>query len=589
MEQDIAAYESGATAKPFVLKPAKNGQMTAAVQNKPLHSAYNPGREAEQSVSRFNPADFDVALFFSCGLGYTPEAFHKLFPDTPMVIIEQDPAFLFAAFEATDWEGILSHVQVAFVIKAPLDIVHPIISSHSAKKTYIFAVPNQYEHSLPYFSDIKKMLQQNERKDDTNTRTLEKFAKLWLSNSCRNLSHLNRLSGILKYSNANASLATPIPFIVIAAGPSLEHLLPVLAELKKRAFIICVETALHSCLEAGIEPDFIVLVDPQYACARHLDYLESKSSILVTEVAVWPSVFRFPCKEIVLCSSQFPIGQYFEKKLGAFGTLGAGGSVATTAWDFARFCGAKDIYLAGMDLGFPGRQTHIRGSQFEEREHRTATRLRPSETQSTAALMSAFPCYAADYEGNKLLTDKKMSLFSWWFEKTCSVYGPEGIQTYSLTKESLAIKGISYKSVESLLCLPEREADKALFFARAKENERKIQAERSTVNVDSVRENFSRTLNTLQTLATKGINLAEKAVRDRTRAPEIFAELNNIDAQIVHSEAKDAAALVFPTEAKLTELCKDLPQDSTLRSLYQSKIIYSELKRAVSEYRRFIK
>ena len=138
----------------------------------------------------------------------------------------------------------------------------------------------------------------------------------------------------------------------------------------------------------------------------------------------------------------FPIGNFFEKNTQEKGLLAAGGSVTTTAWDFARMCGASEIYLAGMDLGFPNKETHIRGSKFEEKIHCESFRIKTSETKNIETLFSATPFYAKDYNGNEILTDKKMQLFSWWFEKNCTNAVSQGVKTFSLTPESLAINGI---------------------------------------------------------------------------------------------------------------------------------------------------
>ncbi|MBQ4025068.1 MAG: hypothetical protein II611_06730, partial [Treponema sp.] len=67
--------ESGANAAKSV--PAK----VAAI---PLHSKYNPEREAEQLVKEFSKNDFDAAVFLGFGLGYAPIAFAEQNPSTPL-------------------------------------------------------------------------------------------------------------------------------------------------------------------------------------------------------------------------------------------------------------------------------------------------------------------------------------------------------------------------------------------------------------------------------------------------------------------------------------------------------------------------
>lgn len=591
LKDKISEFESAAQDGadfPLKIEAAKNSLPTASENGIMLHSKYNPEREAEGAVSKFLPEEHTAAVFFACGLGYTPIAFCKKNPSVPVVIIEEKAEYIFQAFTVLDWEAVLQHPQIVFLINAPVESAEAVLAQYDAKKTCIFAVPSQTAHSEDYFKKIKLIIAQQKSKDSTNTATLEKFAHLWLSNSCRNLRYIEQLDGVAKYADL-ASLCgnDDIPFVVLAAGPSLERILPHLAELKKCAMIICVDTALHACLSVGVEPDFIVLVDPQFACAMHLEFLSAPSSVLVTEIAAWPSVFRFPCKEKVLCTSMYPPGQYFEKKLGIKGILRAGGSVTTTAWDLALSCGAKEIFLAGMDLGFPGKQTHIRGSQFEELAHRLSNRIEPAETKNTASLISASPLWTKDYDNNDLLSDKKMALFSWWFEKNCSAAAEQGVKTYSLTSESLAIKGIEKYSLEELLQRKDIRANKELFFkwAVSKVNDAKQRAKDAHApDFEQTYRSFVENMDFLVSQAKRGISLCEKAAANRLNAPKVFAELAEIDNSIMKSEAKEAAELVFPTEQKLKELTKDLPEDQTLHSLFYSRIIYTELKKAAEEY-----
>ncbi|MBR1911323.1 MAG: DUF115 domain-containing protein, partial [Treponema sp.] len=368
IKADFESFEKNA--HPLIIERAKNGSPTALEANAsgdslgnhlgtfPLHSKYNPEREAQQLISNFSAETHQAAVFICCGLGYAPLAFVKKYPDVPIIILEPNPVYLLQAFAVLDWKPILTHENVTIVVQAPLDITQSILSQYKSSTLHVFSIPSQTAHCKEYAENIKSILKKNEQKENINTNTLEKFSHLWLRNSCRNLRNIEVLDGIQKFAGLNQKLTQQLPFIVLAAGPSLETILPHLAELQKRSITVCVDTALHSCLAYDIEPDFIILVDPQYACAMHLEFLSAPHSILVAESAVWPSVFRVQCKEIVLCSSMFPIGQYFEKQLGQKGKLGAGGSVSTTAWDFARICGARSIYMAGMDLGFPGKQTH---------------------------------------------------------------------------------------------------------------------------------------------------------------------------------------------------------------------------------------
>jgi hypothetical protein len=594
LEPDIDSFEKRTSAL-FDIQQAKDGSPIAFENKLPLHSKYNPLREAEQLVSSYDATTFSAAAFLSFGLGYAPVCFATKFPSAPMVVVEHTVAYLLEAFSVLDWSAVLLHKDIVFAIAADAETTAAILDRYGVSSCKLFSVPAQTAHDTPYYTELGEILARHKQKKEINTNTLEKFSHLWLHNSCCNLHYLAELDGVEKYRNT-----TTLPFVILAAGPSLATILPHLAALKKHSVIVCVDTALHACLRAGVEPDFIILVDPQYACALHLEFLSSPSSVLITESAAYPSVFRFNCKEKVLCSSLFPIGQYFEKQLGNKGKLGAGGSVTTTAWDFARLCGTKAIYLAGMDLGFPNKQTHIRGSQFEERSHRNAARTASAETDTVSSLLGANPSVAKDYNGKPLLTDERMALFSWWFETNCKEAETAGVHTYTLTPQSLAIPGITPAPLAALLSPASStsandsnasantendstsEADaasqRASFFANAHP------APHPQASFSNVLTAFEDDLSSLVHYAKKGISLCEQVFADRTRAPQTAAALEKLDAQILSSSGKDAASLVFPTERQLEKEACSLPADKTLHSFYYSRLIYQKLMAASQEY-----
>ena len=298
----------------------------------------------------------------------------------------------------------------------------------------------------------------------------------------------NSVTGIGQF---RGRAAAGLPFLIVGAGPSLEKVLPHLEALKKRCVIVCVETSLRALLRNGVQPDFIILTDPQFWAYRHIAGLAAPDSILITEVSAYPAVFRFPCLQIALCSSQFPVGQWFEQKLGLtaasrnlvgagdlpgkaggqpagsadslLGDLGTGGSVASSAWNFAAFCGASEIYTVGLDFAFPGRQTHIRGSEAEQTYHTVSSRLATPDKFTATALFSANAVLSKDYNGRPVLTDSRMKMFSWWFEARLA--GCPGVKTFTLSPEGLCTPGMQPAAVTDLLSKAECPALKEEFFA----------------------------------------------------------------------------------------------------------------------------
>lgn len=435
---------------------AKNGQFTVTENNLRLHSAYNPEREAAGAVNQQDVSKKSATVFYGFGLGYHLVQWAKLYGSTKkLVVIEPDLNHFFAAMTLIDWTEVFTVQSLILAVGCPAESVLQLIENSETvnigntgvSDAFYFDIPAFTNHAQPYFDTVKALIKRNQRKNEINAATLKKFGKLWCRNSIKNLPMLMEKNGILQFQN---KVPAEMPFLILGAGPSLENVLPYLSEIKQKCVIVCVETALKAMLRSGVQPDFIILTDPQYWAYRHIAGLKAPESILITEISTYSPVFRFDCKEILLCSSQFPVGQYFEQQMDLHkGDLGTGGSVASSAWNFAYLCGAKEIYTAGLDFAFPGKQTHIKGSSAEQTYHTVSNRLAASDKFTASALYSANAVMSKNYKGEPVLTDSRMKMFSWWFEARLA--NCQDSVTYTLGPEGLCTPGIKIAELNQLL------------------------------------------------------------------------------------------------------------------------------------------
>lgn len=166
----------------------------------------------------------------------------------------------------------------------------------------------------------------------------------------------------------------------------------------------------------------------------------------------------------MLCKSQFPVGSYFEQKLDLnLGDLGTGGSVASACWNFAKFCGGKNIFTAGLDLSFPRKQTHIKGSSAEQTFHTLSCRLHSVENFTAGLLFGANATSSQNYLGEEVTTDSRMKMFAWWFESRLASC-PE-VSTFTLCPQSMKIPGIEVCDLQKALSLPEITEKKESFLS----------------------------------------------------------------------------------------------------------------------------
>ncbi len=451
----------------WTLEKSKNEMITASECGIRLHSAYNPEREAAGVVNRDEVFEKSAVVFYGFGLGYHVIEFAKAVAaritekkSVPrLVLIEPDIKHFFAAMCVLDWTPVFALENLIIATACPSESVLSLLEDRTkvnvgetgVSDSYFFDIPSFTAHASQYFDEVRSIVKRNQRKNEINAATLKKFGKLWCRNSLKNIEQLKNCAGI---SPLEGKTDGSVPFLILGAGPSLETVLPHIKELQKRTVTVCVETALHSLLRVGIQPDFILLTDPQFWAYRHIAGLVAPDSILITEVSAYPSVFRFPCRRILLCASQFPVGQYFENKLTLKpGDLGTGGSVASCAWNFAFFCGAKEIYTAGLDLAFPNKQTHIKGSSAEQTYHSISSHLVTPDKFTASSLFSANASPAKDYNGKAVITDSRMKMFSWWFESRLA--SCPGVKTYTLCPQGLAVPGIHKAEITELLNKPQ--------------------------------------------------------------------------------------------------------------------------------------
>jgi predicted O-methyltransferase YrrM len=155
--------------------------------------------------------------------------------------------------------------------------------------------------------------------------------------------------------------------VLLAAGPSLDRALPVLARHQHEAVLIATDTALRPCLAAGVAPHFCVAVDPSAANGRHLsDLAVPERTWLCAEGSLLPEAMAAFGDRLIV----FRVGDHapwsWMSTIGLErGVLRAWGSVLTTAFDLATTIGGSPIVFAGADLAYTDARPYCSGTTYE--------------------------------------------------------------------------------------------------------------------------------------------------------------------------------------------------------------------------------
>ncbi|MDR0589754.1 MAG: DUF115 domain-containing protein, partial [Spirochaetaceae bacterium] len=466
MEEEIHR-DQGPLRKILVEKSAA-GDPTLIIEGIHIHSPRDPIREGQRLAQSLTGDGPLVVLGF--GLGYAAEAAAAAKPERPLIILERRGRVLKKALETRDLGEFLRKRRLIFIVGGTGEGITGALAFFGGSAPGAGGGPPELlknralmQLDEAWYTAVEHHIRTRTSREDVNMATLRRFGRRWVRNLARNmeagrdLPGVSRLAGCLSspaWKRAGFGLSSGPPVLLVAAGPSLDRVRALLPAFAERCVLVAVDTSLTLLLKAGISPDFTLAVDPQYWNARHLDRTAAIRSCLVAESAVYPPVLRQPFGRIFLCGSLFPLGRFIEDMVDPKGTLGAGGSVAATAWDFARVLGASSVWWAGLDLAFPELKTHFKGALFEERALAAGSRFIPPETWSVRALRDGQPFWAAAANGGQVLTDRRLSLYSAWFENRFRRY-PE-VQNRSFSPGGLAIPGMTPADPEELLALPPR-------------------------------------------------------------------------------------------------------------------------------------
>jgi hypothetical protein len=605
LAEQLEAPDSGATAGPeeeWDGNPADMGLAYSAVgfpvlsiRGLHIHSNRDPAREAQRLAESLGAEEAaGPLLVLGFGLGYAAEAAAARFPGRPLIIVERHAAVLRKALECRDLAAFLGSQKIIFVPGGTGEGVRAALGlfEDTEWNGRPLLVRNRALMGLnkDWYGELERQIETWISRQDVNQATLRRFGKRWVRNLSRNMAAIRDLPGINRLENLLAPRKglPDIPVFLAAAGPSLDRCAGLLPEIGRRCLVLSVDTSLRFLRDRGLDPDFVLSVDPQYWNSRHLDRSPAPRTRLVAESAVYPPVLRQPFRQRFLCGSLFPLGRFIEDRVDPKGRLGAGGSVATTAWDFARSLGTRQVWIAGLDLAYPELKTHFRGALFEDRSHGESDRRAPAETWSLRALRDGRPfrAPAAGIPGEQVLTDRRLFLYASWFEARFRQF-PE-IRNYRLFPGGLAIRGLEDSSPQALLALPGRrdEIDRRLEESAARlegefsaPGESRLRAER----YDTARRALLEGLDRIRTAAEEGAKTAEGAL-NRPPSPaereRLLAALDKTLRAITESEVKDVAGFLFPPPEEGGEASGE--KDSFRAYLASSVKLYRTLAEAAA-------
>ncbi len=417
---------------------AQSGQGGVALGGRRLHSRHEPMVEAERAARAIQVHDRDqLVVFFGAGLGYVVRRFLET-RENPCLWFEPFEALLRLALATVDVAQFLESGRLRAVQGMPGEDMLDELFRGRANRDIVF-----YAHQAAYSAEPTYRLLQIRVEDylnrkSVNMATLARFDREWTRNLCANIPHLLLARPVRElFDTAPGALA-----LVCGAGPSLSDSMDDIRKLRRGAVLVAVDTAVRPLNLAGLDPDFIVTVDPQALNRHYLEDYVGGARFLVDPTTSTHSLRRLPSERVYYSASPFPLARlFFDEVAGHPGEVAFGGSVSTNAYDFALRLGCSRVALFGQDFAFTKGLAHARGAVLEERWNFQEARLRRRELHNYRQLSALPERRLPRSGGGSVPTNDKLLIFHGWFSRRIPADHARGVQVYNGTPGGALLPG----------------------------------------------------------------------------------------------------------------------------------------------------
>jgi hypothetical protein len=279
------------------------------------------------------------------------------------------------------------------------------------------------------------------------------FERLWVKNSIWNLLQVSQTPPYRFQISELKDKLKGYCALLVSAGPSLRKNLPIIREIRDKVFLLSCDTSLKVLLKFGIIPDGVVTLDAQTNSFFHFMGEDLKSIPLFADLVSSPTLLREPMFQSVIHSvtAKFQVdaeGNLVrevtaggELALAVFedvGDIQSGGSVATTAFDMLRYMGFEEVYFAGQDLAYSGREIHSTGTHHNEKWLTLVSRKQSLERINEVIIRKRETKEVPSCNGKTVLTDYVLELYRHWFEESARTVN---MKLINLNQEGANIDG----------------------------------------------------------------------------------------------------------------------------------------------------
>lgn len=340
-----------------------------------LHSEFDRERETERLLRPVSQNDKTIVLF-GLGNGMLIPAIHQRFPKLEhLVVIEPNAQIMQNFLQKYDFvETFRVFHKVSFIIgktvKEAKESLESLVGSlNYVEKKISLVAPIAYRTLYAdYYSALLQATVGAIRFHRVNNATTEAFRLTWLINDWRNLKRVSPDVGVFRDTFAGR------PAIIVSAGPSLSNNVHLLREVRDRAVIIAVGSAITILEFHGITPHFRIAVDGAIENRQLFAKVDTATCPLLYLDHLFYEVvenYKGRTVQMVSANSLNALVPYLLTKAQiGYMSVHSGFSVANMALFLLLRLRCSPIIFMGQDLCYSRGKMHAEGSWDEDNDEK---------------------------------------------------------------------------------------------------------------------------------------------------------------------------------------------------------------------------
>jgi len=391
-----------------------------------LHSKYNPINEAKLFIKGKVDEYMDNYIVFGLGFGYHIQELINYIVEnnynSRIYIIETNIEVFKNALKEVELVNIIQNKNVNLFLSTTIEelivVFNELVNLENHKLMIHRPSLNVIDNQL---NEFKLLLEDYILLEDSVSKYSDLMEENFKSNINKFDLNVDRLFN--KYKN--------IPIYIISAGPSLDKNIDKLKKAKGRGIILSVGRAVRSLIQASIEPDLIIITDPEeYLYDMQLKDIDIKVPIIVLSTCDKNVMGNYKGNKMIAMQNGYFLAEKTAKENGNV-LINTGGSVATTALDVAIKMGCNPVIFVGQDLAFTDNKTHSK------------------DTYTKDITINKKLIEIEDINGNMVYTQKNLYVYLRWIKNRISQ--EPNIDFIDATEGGAKIAGTEILSLEETI------------------------------------------------------------------------------------------------------------------------------------------